>query len=89
MTKIAVFGASGQTGLHLVAQALAKNHVVKAIVRNEAKLRTALLENHDIKENDNLQVVQVDNIFDDKQLAEPLKDVDVVLSTLGFARGST
>ena len=89
MTRIAVFGASGQTGLHLVAQALAKNHVVKAIVRNEAKLRTALLENHDIKENDNLQVVQVDNIFDDKQLAEPLKDVDVVLSTLGFARGST
>lgn len=88
MTKLAIFGASGQTGLHLVAQALSKNHLVKAIVRNEEKLRNALQKDHDIGQHENLTVVQVDNIFDEKKLEEPLKDVEAVISTLGFNRGS-
>ena len=89
MTRLAIFGATGQTGVHLVAQSLAKGHVVKAIVRNEAKLKAALEKDHDLKEHENLHVITVDNIFDEKQLEEPLKDVDVCLSTLGFGRGST
>lgn len=36
--KIAVLGASGQTGVHLVNQALQQGHNVTAIVRNPAKL---------------------------------------------------
>ena len=60
-----------------------------AIVRNEAKLKTELEKDHDIKEHENLDIVEVENIFDEKQLEEPLKDVDVCLSTLGFGRGST
>ena len=89
MTRLAIFGATGHTGVHLVAQSLAKGHVVKAIVRNEAKLKAALEKDHNVKEHENLHVITVDNIFDEKQLIEPLKDVDVCLSTLGFGRGST
>ena len=89
MKTLAIFGATGQTGLHLVAQALVKGHVVKAIVRNEEKLKAALEKEHDIKDHENLKIVKIDNIFDEKQIEEPLKDVDVCLSTLGFPRGST
>ena len=89
MSKIAIFGATGQTGLHLVVQALSKGHSVKAIVRDEEKLKTALETEHNIKDHDKLEVVKVENIFDEEKLKEPLKDVDVVMSTLGFARHST
>lgn len=89
MTKLAVFGATGATGIHLVAQALAGNHVVKALVRDEDKLRNALEQEYNFKEHDNLQIVKVNNIFDEKELEEPLKDVQVVMSTLGFKRGTT
>ena len=89
MTKLAVFGATGATGIHLVAQALARNHVVKALVRDEDKLRNALEQEYKFKDHENLQVIKVNNIFDEKELEEPLKDVQVVMSTLGFKRGST
>lgn len=36
--KIAVLGATGQTGQELVHQALQQGHTVTAIVRNPAKL---------------------------------------------------
>ena len=32
---------------------------------------------------------EVEDIFDENSLTLPLKDVDVVMSTLGFDRGST
>jgi len=89
MKTLAIFGATGQTGLHLVAQALFKGHNVKAIVRNEAKLKEGLEKDHDIKDHENLNIIKVEDMFDEKQLEEPLKDVDVCLSTLGFGRGST
>ena len=41
--KIAVLGATGQTGMHLVAQALKQGHEVTALVRNPGKLTP----NHD------------------------------------------
>ena len=89
MAKIAIFGASGKSGLHLVAQALNKGHEVKAIVRNEEKLRKSLESDHNIKDNVKLEVCQVDNIFDDAKIKDHLVDVSCVMSTLGFDRGST
>ena len=91
MTKIAIFGATGLTGVHLVAQALNKGHSVKAVVRNEEKLKKSLSDQHDIKEHEKLEICKVDDIFDAEKLKqlEILNDVDVVMSTLGFGRGST
>ena len=37
--KLAIFGASGRTGVHLVQQALAKGHSVTAVVRNPEKFQ--------------------------------------------------
>ncbi len=51
-----MFGASGQTGLELVKQALAAGHHVTALVRNPAKLTVT---------NENLTVVEID-VFDAK-----------------------
>ena len=89
MKTLAILGATGQTGLHLVAQALNKGHAVKALVRNEEKLKTALEKEQKIKDHENLKIVKISNIFDSDELKEPLENVDVVMSTLGFGRGST
>lgn len=47
--KIAVLGATGQTGQFLIKQALEQGHTVTAIVRNPAKLAV---------HNDNLKVIK-------------------------------
>ena len=54
--KFAVFGATGQTGVQLVKQALDAGHSVAALVRNPAKMS---------EQHDNLTVSEVD-IFDNK-----------------------
>ena len=84
MKTLAIFGASGQTGLHLVAQALTKGFSIKALVRNEEKLKTSLENEHKIKDHPKLQIVQIHDIFDVNELKEALKGVDIVVSTLGF-----
>ena len=89
MKTLAILGATGQTGHHLVAQALNKGHIVKALVRNEEKLKNILASEQQITEHKNLHIVKVSNIFDSEELKEPLKDADVVMSTLGFSKGST
>ncbi|KAM4577189.1 flavin reductase (NADPH)-like isoform 1-T2 [Odontesthes bonariensis] len=72
--KIALLGATGQTGQYLVKQALEQGHTVTAIVRNPAKLTV----NHD-----NLKVVTAD-IFSADSLKTHFKEQDVVMSCLGF-----
>ncbi|XP_055056757.1 flavin reductase (NADPH) [Misgurnus anguillicaudatus] len=72
--KIAVLGATGQTGQQLVFQALQQGHTVTAIVRNPAKLTVT---------HDNLKVVEAD-IFSEDGLKPHFKDQDAVLSCLGF-----
>uniref|UniRef100_A0AAV2MQS9 NAD(P)-binding domain-containing protein n=1 Tax=Knipowitschia caucasica TaxID=637954 RepID=A0AAV2MQS9_KNICA len=72
--KIAVLGATGQTGQQLVQQALQQGHCVTAVVRNPAKLTV---------HHDNLKVVEA-NIFSADSLKEPLTGQDVVMSCLGF-----
>ncbi|KAI3371981.1 hypothetical protein L3Q82_006848 [Scortum barcoo] len=72
--KIAVMGATGQTGQYLVNQALQQGHVVTAIVRNPGKLAV---------HHDNLKVVEAD-IFTGNSLATHFKGQDVIMSCLGF-----
>lgn len=67
-------GATGQTGQHLVQQALQQGHSVTAVVRNPAKLTV---------QHDNLKVVEA-NIFSEDSLKDHFKDQDVVMSCLGF-----
>ena len=89
MTRLAVFGASGQTGVPLVVQALTKQEdtTVKALVRNPTKMRDMLAkEAPDLKVDGNsrLNIVEIKDIFDPEALSPHLADVDVVVSTLGF-----
>jgi len=80
--KIAVFGATGQTGFPLLEQALSDPDIkLKALVRNVEKLRSQMKENN-VEENESLQISAVDLSSDN--LAEELHDVDVVISALGF-----
>ncbi|KAM9360425.1 flavin reductase (NADPH)-like [Symphorus nematophorus] len=72
--KIAVLGATGQTGQYLVNQALQQGHTVTAIVRNPAKLTV---------HHDNLKVVEAD-IFSNDSLKAHFKGQDVIMSCLGF-----
>ncbi|KAG9261836.1 flavin reductase (NADPH) [Astyanax mexicanus] len=72
--KIAVLGATGQTGVQLVSQALQQGHLVTAIVRNPGKLTVT---------HDNLKVVE-GNIFSEESLKPHFKDQDAVMSCLGF-----
>ncbi|XP_021180192.2 flavin reductase (NADPH) [Fundulus heteroclitus] len=72
--KIALLGATGQTGQYLVKQALEQGHTVTAVVRNPAKLTV---------HHNNLKVVTAD-IFSADSLKPHLKDQDVVMSCLGF-----
>ena len=77
--KIALFGATGKTGLQLIEQALKRGHSVKALVRNVDKLASLN------KKEERLEVLKA-NVFSAEDLAKHLgDDVDVVVSTLGFA----
>uniref|UniRef100_A0A8C5ABL3 Flavin reductase (NADPH)-like n=1 Tax=Gadus morhua TaxID=8049 RepID=A0A8C5ABL3_GADMO len=72
--KIAVLGASGQTGQYLVQQALQGGHTVTAVVRDPGKIT----ESHE-----NLKVVQAD-VFSADSLRTPFQEQDAVVSCLGF-----
>jgi len=72
--RFAVFGATGQTGMQLVNQALEAGHQVTALVRNPAKMTV---------ENENLTTESID-IFDKESFSSKLAGHDVVFSCLGF-----
>lgn len=88
--KIAIFGATGQTGLPLVRQAISDSEFsVKAMVRNVEKLRNQLKEIKDengkeLSENDKLTIVEVKEDLNSDEFVEHLQDVDAIISTLGF-----
>ncbi|XP_019731719.1 flavin reductase (NADPH)-like [Hippocampus comes] len=73
--RIAVLGASGQTGRFVVSQALGQGHVVTAVVRNLDRLTVR---------HDDLKVVEAD-VFSADSLKSHLKGADVVVSCLGFS----
>lgn len=72
--KIAVLGATGQTGQYLVSQALQSGHTVTAVVRDPGKIT---------EKHDNLKVVEAD-IFSADSLKTHFQDQDAVMSCLGF-----
>ncbi|XP_030647453.1 uncharacterized protein At2g34460, chloroplastic [Chanos chanos] len=73
--RIAVLGATGQTGQQLVNQALQQGHTVTAVVRNPGKLTVT---------HEKLKVVEGD-IFSTDSLTSHFKDQDAVMSCLGFS----
>ena len=75
---ILVVGATGKTGRPLVEQLLGKNYKVRVIVRSSHKLPAEDLE------NPNMTVIEA-SVLDltDEEMAEHVKDCDVVVSCLG------
>jgi putative NADH-flavin reductase len=78
MNKIAVFGASGETGKSFTELALKNGYAVKALVRTPSKL--------DIK-HPNLQVIQGD-VFDQAKVEETINGTEAVIDFLGPATNS-
>lgn len=73
---LTVFGATGMVGKHIVKQALAGEHIVKAFGRNIEALLDA-----DISDS-NLQAMK-GYVFEEIDVAEALRGSEAVLSALG------
>ena len=71
--KIAIFGATGKTGIELVKQALEQGHAVTAFVRDPARLAI---------ENENLTLVTGD-VFDPSSVDKAVEGQDSVICALG------
>jgi putative NADH-flavin reductase len=78
MKKIALFGGSGKTGQQFLAQALADNYEVKALVRTPAKLGL---------QHPNLEVVQGD-VLNPADVEKTVQGTDLVVSLFGQVKGS-
>lgn len=76
--KIAVFGASGRTGLPLVKQALERDHDVRALVRNPEKLG---------EYQSKLTLVE-GNVIDLELVEKTVEGTDAVVNVLGHAKHS-
>jgi putative NADH-flavin reductase len=77
--KLAIFGASGRTGIPLVEQALKAGHEVTAFVRDPAKLPV---------QHERLRAVQGD-VQDAARVEEAVKGQDAVLMVLGHTKSSS
>lgn len=75
---IALFGASGRTGRHVLEQALAAGHTVRALTR-----RADALEPHD-----HLTVI-VGDVLDAAAVRETVRGADAVVSVFGQVKGSS
>lgn len=73
--QLTIFGGSGKTGKHLVEQALAAGHAVKALVRTPAKVSI---------QHPQLSLIQGD-VLDSLKVDETIAGADAVLSVLGPA----
>ncbi|MFL6075719.1 MAG: NAD(P)-dependent oxidoreductase [Mycobacteriales bacterium] len=72
-TRIAVFGATGGTGRHLVTQALVRGHQVTAVARRPEA----------VPAHPGLRVVRAD-VLDPDTLVEAVRGHDAVVSALGI-----
>jgi putative NADH-flavin reductase len=71
--KLTIFGASGNTGLELVKQALEKGHLVTAFVRDPSRLSI---------KHDHLEIFAGD-VVDSESVAKAVQGQDVVICALG------
>lgn len=71
--KLAIFGATGKTGIQLVKQALEKGHQVTAFVRDPLRLPV---------EHGQLNFVRGD-VFDPANVAEAVQGQDAIICALG------
>lgn len=76
--KLAIFGASGKTGRHVVDLALAGGHTVTALIRDPSKLPT---------KDDRLTIVQGD-VLDPVKVDQVIAGADAVISVLGHSPAS-
>ena len=76
--KLAIFGATGRTGLPLVQQALEAGHDVRALVRTPGKM-TIQHEHFHIVEGDSLNPTDVEKV---------VQGTDAVISVLGQGKHS-
>lgn len=74
--RLAVVGATGRTGKHIVTQALARGHHVTALARQPSKLALR---------HQNLVSVAAD-VLDGDSVLHVLPGADAVVSTLGSER---
>ncbi|CAH1794768.1 unnamed protein product [Owenia fusiformis] len=73
MIRVAVLGATGQTGTRVVQQALDAGHAVKALVRSPEKMSI---------KHERLQIEKV-NIFDTSSMLPHFKDTDAIVHCVG------
>jgi putative NADH-flavin reductase len=78
MKKIALFGATGQTGQKFLAAALAQGYEVKALVRDRAKLKQS---------SPKFTVVQGD-VLNQADVDKTVAHTDIVVSLFGHVKGS-
>jgi putative NADH-flavin reductase len=71
--KILVFGASGDTGYHVVSQGVDSGNLITAYVRDPSKLKF---------EHKNLSIIKGD-VFNVQQVEEATKNQEAVISVLG------
>jgi len=71
--KLAVFGATGKTGVELVKQALDKGHTVTAFVRDPARLAI----------EDKRLTLLTGDVFDPAAVTQAVKGQDAVICALG------
>ena len=71
--KLAVFGATGKTGLEILKQALSQGHIVTAFVRDAARLPI---------ENEHLTSI-IGDVFDPVSVAQAVQGQDAIICALG------
>lgn len=71
--KLAVFGATGKTGLEIVKQALSQGHIVTAFVRDAVRLPV---------ENEHLTSI-IGDVFDPVSVDQAVQGQDAIICALG------
>ena len=76
---IALFGGTGKTGRHVLAQALAAGHTVRALARRPESIETTR----------ELLTVLAGDVLDAAAVRETVRGADVVVSVFGQVKGSS
>lgn len=78
MKKIALFGASGQTGQEFLDQSLKEGYTIKALVRTPSKIS---------QQSPNLEIIQGD-VLNYEDVEKTVAGSEIVVSLFGHVKGS-